>query len=587
MAMSLRFSPDGTKVLVDRDKGVVDVVPLAGGEASYIGVKGALRAVAAERDWSKQALLTSPNAVAAFDGTAQRPLGSTTKAISYLGMSPLGDLVIVHDGATVWSIPYAGGAFTELAPYPYKLLELEWSPDGKTLAIVGHAHDLVLVDMTTRTVRELRGHTDALYTAQWTRDGKRVLSASDDATARVWTIADGASMVLRGHDDDVYRARFSADERQVATASLDGSVRIWQIDRADARVLNEIGSIENMVLEGDLALVRTPTSVARWNIATGQRESLFSWGKDESLGMGVPSPDGELLLVPRADWSMELRHRTRPPLRLVGHKGAITRIAFTPDHKFLYSSSHDGSLRRWDTDTGIAQILVDGPVAVRGFALAADGRISVQVGDEARMIAPDGTSTTLGKGGKWCVAWAEFDKVGDRLIINRCDLSLALVIGSQVIELEKGYKLSRIGVSKDGTRLAGAMADRTVRIWDATSGKQLHVLRGHTDLVMDVAFSPDGSQLASSSYDKTIRIWQLGTQRTRVLRGHSGAVDRVAWRGAAHLVTGGRDATLRIWDVPSMNLPTASELAGRLSASTSARIDLDRPTTQDGSGGSS
>lgn len=587
MAMSLRFSPDGTKVLVDRDKGVVDVVSLAGGEASYLGVKGALRAVAANRDWSKQAILTSPNAIAAFDGTAQRPLGSTTKAISYLGISPSGDLVLVHDGATLWSVPYAGGPLTQLASYPHKLLTLEWSPDGKTIALVGHSHDLVLVDMPTRTVRELRGHTDALYTAQWTRDSKRLLSASDDATARVWTIADGTAMVLRGHDDDVYRARFSADERQVATASLDGSVRVWQIDRSDARVLTEIGAIENMALDGDLAFVRTPTSVARWNIATGQRDALFSWGKDESLGMGVPSPDGELLLVPHADWSMELRHRARPPLQLVGHKGAITRIAFSPEHKFLYSSSHDGTLRRWDTATGTAQILVDGPIAVRGFALAADGRLSVQVGDEARMIAPDGTSTTLGKGGKWCVAWAEFDKVGDRLIINRCDLSLALVIGSTVIELEKGYKLSRIGVSRDGTRLAGAMADRTVRIWDATTGKQLHVLRGHTDLVMDVAFSPDGSQLASSSYDKTIRIWQLGTQRVRVLRGHSSAVDRVAWRDATHLVTGGRDATLRIWDVPSMDLPTAAELAGRMSSATSARIDLDRPTTLDSSGGSS
>jgi WD40 repeat protein len=232
-------------------------------------------------------------------------------------------------------------------------------------------------------------------------------------------------------------------------------------------------------------------------------------------------------------------------------------------------------------------MVVEGPTAVRGFALAADGRIAVQIGDEARMIAPDGTSRTLGKGGTWCVANAEFDKVGDRLIIDRCDRSMAILVGSDVIELAGSYAKNRIGVSRDGTLIAGAMADRTVRIWDANTGKQLHVLRGHTDLVMDVAFSPDGTQLASSSYDKTIRIWQLGTQRARVLRGHSGAVDRVLWRDGSHLVTGGRDATLRIWDVPSMDLPTAAELAGRLSGATSARIDLDRPTTTDATGGAS
>ena len=588
MAMALRFSPDGTKVLVDRDKGVLDVVPIAGGEPTFLGVKGALRAAAADRDWSKQAILTSPNTVAALDGTVQRPLGSTTKQIAYLGMSPTGDLVVVHDGTTVWSVPYAGGPLKQLASYPHKLLGLQWSPDAKTLVIVGHAHDVVLVDMPTGTVRELRGHTDALYTVQWSHDGKRLLSASDDATARVWTLADGTSTVLRGHDDDVYRARFSADERQVATSSLDGSVRVWQIDRSDARTLTELGPVENLVLEGDVAVVKTPTSVARWNIATGQREGLFSWGQDQtSLGTGVPSHDGELLLVPGADWSMELRRRAGPPLRLVGHKGALTRVVFSPDDKALYSSSVDGTLRRWDTTTGGSTTLIDGPIAVRGFALAADGRVAVQVGDEARMITPDGRSTTLGTGGKWCVAYAEFDKVRDRLILDRCDRSLAIVIGAQVIELANGYARNRIGVSKDGTLIAGAMGDRTVRVWEAATGKQLHVLRGHTDLVMDVAFSPDGTKLASSSYDKTIRIWQLGTQRSRVLRGHAGAVDRVAWRDGAHLVTGGRDATLRIWDVPSMDLPTAAELIGRMSAATSARIDLDRPTTMDGSGGSS
>ncbi|MBA3456283.1 MAG: protein kinase [Deltaproteobacteria bacterium] len=588
MAMSLRFSPDGTQALVDRDKGVLEVVALAGGEATYIGVKGALRAVVADRDWSKQAILSSPNAISALDGKVQRSLGSTTKAITYLGMSPTGDLVIVHDGASVWSIPYAGGAMKQLTSYPHKLIGLAWSPDAKTLALVGHAHDVVLIDVATSKVRELRGHTDALYTVAWTRDGKRLLSASDDATARVWTIADGTSTVLRGHDDDVYRARFSADERQVATASLDGSVRVWQIDRSDARVLTEMGAIENLVLEGDVAVVRTSTSVARWNIASGQRAGLFSWGQDQkSLGTGVPSRDGELLLVPGADWSMELRHRDRPPLQLVGHKGAITRLEFSRDNKFLYSASSDGTLRRWDTTTGASSFIVEGTIAVRGFALAADGRIAVQVGDEARMIAADGTSTTLGKGGKWCVAYAEFDRVGDRLIINRCDRSVALVVGSEVLDLADAYATNRIGASKDGTMIAGAMGDRTVRVWDARTGKQLHVLRGHTDLVMDVAFSPDGSQVASSSYDKTIRIWQLGTHRARVLRGHSSAVDRVVWRDDSHLVTGGRDATLRIWDVPSMSLPTPAELAARLSAATSARIDLDRPTTVDGAGGSS
>ena len=195
----------------------------------------------------------------------------------------------------------------------------------------------------------------------------------------------------------------------------------------------------------------------------------------------------------------------------------------------------------------------------------------------------------LGKGGKWCVLAAEFDRVLDRLILKRCDLSLAIVVGGDVLDLEDGYNAQRLVISNDGARIAGAMADRSIRIWDASTGRQLALLRGHSDLVMDVAFSPDGNLVASASYDRTVRVWQLGGTklRSRVIRGHGGAVDRVVWRDAGHLVTGSRDGTLRVWDVPSLELPSGAELTDKLGAATSARIELDRPTTMDGSGSAS
>jgi len=170
--------------------------------------------------------------------------------------------------------------------------------------------------------------------------------------------------------------------------------------------------------------------------------------------------------------------------------------------------------------------------------------------------------------------------VRDRLMLRRCDMSFAMIDGDRVIELPSGnFGVIRIAVSNDGQRIAGAMGDRTVRVWDAASGRVLDVLRGHTDLVMDVVFSPDGAVLASSSYDKTVRLWQPGTRRARVLRGHTGAVNQIEWTDPAHLVTGSQDGTLRIWDVPSLDLPTAGELTSRLESATSARIDVDRPTT--------
>jgi WD40 repeat protein len=62
--------------------------------------------------------------------------------------------------------------------------------------------------------------------------------------------------------------------------------------------------------------------------------------------------------------------------------------------------------------------------------------------------------------------------------------------------------------SPDGTILASAGCDRTIKLWDVASGKLLHTLR-HGDEVMAVTFSPDGTLIASGGYDNQIYIWGI------------------------------------------------------------------------------
>jgi len=66
-----------------------------------------------------------------------------------------------------------------------------------------------------------------------------------------------------------------------------------------------------------------------------------------------------------------------------------------------------------------------------------------------------------------------------------------------------------LAFSADGTRLATAGGDGTVRVWDPGIGEQLLVLRGHKGAVNSVAFSPDRSRLASAGADGTVRSWAL------------------------------------------------------------------------------
>src|SRR5688572_22004970 len=88
----------------------------------------------------------------------------------------------------------------------------------------------------------------------------------------------------------------------------------------------------------------------------------------------------------------------------------------------------------------------------------------------------------------------------------------------------------------------------------ATSGGLCHLdlqtLRGHTGVVTSVSFSSDGSLLATASADATVRLWEVATGRAiRTLRGHRQGVLSVAFCPQAKLLaTGGRDQTVRLWD---------------------------------------
>ena len=91
--------------------------------------------------------------------------------------------------------------------------------------------------------------------------------------------------------------------------------------------------------------------------------------------------------------------------------------------------------------------------------------------------------------------------------------------------------------SPDGSRIVTASWDKTARIWDAATAKEIAVLRGHDGPVVSAAFSPDGSRIVTASEDKTARIWDAATAKEiAVLRGHErdGVFRRLQPRRVAH-----------------------------------------------------
>ncbi len=112
---------------------------------------------------------------------------------------------------------------------------------------------------------------------------------------------------------------------------------------------------------------------------------------------------------------------------------------------------------------------------------------------------------------------------------------------------------SACAFSPDGARLLSAGADGSLRLWQADSGEEIMVLRGHAGGVTACAFSPDGARILSAGDDGSLRLWRADSgEEIMVLRGHERAVTACAFSpDGDRVLSAGADGSLRLWQADS------------------------------------
>jgi WD40 repeat protein len=131
-------------------------------------------------------------------------------------------------------------------------------------------------------------------------------------------------------------------------------------------------------------------------------------------------------------------------------------------------------------------------------------------------------------------------------------LTAGALPGMRVLGGDTGPVYS-VAFNPNGKIMASANADRTIRLWDVATGREIgKPLTGHRNEVNSVAFSPDGTMLASGGFDGTIRLWDVayGQEIGAPFTGETGPVESVAFSPDGQtMASGSTDGTIRLWDV--------------------------------------
>ncbi len=382
--------------------------------------------------------------------------------------------------------------------------------------------------------------------------GSLVAAGETDAVIRV---RDGATnrtvRRLRGHKGGPDVMAFSVDGRWLASATPGGAVRLWEV-----------------ATEKQLAVFIGPAVVRELHFdVDGSR--LLAFSDDGAAWVWSTSVDS--LEPPSAEYHAQM-------------------IAYAADGSRAFALASDGELRTIDHASGQAYDLTT--LAERdlaGLAISPDGRRIVTV-REGEAVLRDAVTPTFGtaipaeSSGVLAVAYAPS---GKRLATLGATGEAIVWLDSTLTPLVRmqGAATHRGGVvfAPDGSRLA-TTHDDGVRVWDASTGELLHVLRVGAAEAWSVAYRHDGVQLATGWSDGTIRLVDARTGNVQhVLAPHDAGVQALAYSpDGSRLASGGRDGTVWLSDVETAS--PVLELGGHQDAIVSLTFSPDGSTLSAGGG---
>jgi WD40 repeat protein len=447
------------------------------------------------------------------------------RGIRSAGFTPDGSSVVTtsnDDSTRIWSLTGVQQARLE---QDEDVVSAAFSPDARRLVTAtegGGAYVWQLVDGTWSRAFVLVGPLNLLTGASFSPDGRFIALSSLDRKIWIYRAQNGLLVaVLAGHGDGVTRASFGPDGRSLLSASNDGSARIWDPGTEDLLELvgEHNGKLINRAVfspDGRLAVSASADGTARI-LDVPRHRQLHVLRHDAGVNDAEFNSVGTLVVTASDDSSAAIWRTSGDLLRVLPHPDAVLRAIFSPDGVRVATACVDGAVRVWRTSDGTLLHTLGGH---QGLVL------DVSFSPGGQFVASAGADATAR-------VW-------------RAD-------GEQIHVLHHRGPVARVSFSpRDGRLVLTASGDEMARLWDASTGRLVHLLRGHEDAVSDARFSPDGTRVVTASEDRDARIWSVATGRSiKLLRGHlRGPQTAVFSPDGRWVLTTGRIAA-GLWDANS------------------------------------
>ncbi|MCA9047773.1 MAG: protein kinase, partial [Planctomycetaceae bacterium] len=462
------------------------------------------------------------------------PADASGKPVQLVSAGLDGEAVVWTDESGDWSDTDTIRRSPPFSRHSGPIYAVDASPDGRTIATAGHDQRILLWNTDSlkpfdfeRAVANddyefaqdytaLEGHTAVVRTLQFSRDGKRLVSAGHDNAVHVWNIAENRTAgILQGHGQWVTAVCLSPDDRTVLSAGLDAKVMTW-----NTQAFSDVTTFRTSKLEG----------------------------QESSVLDAKYSPSAQQIAMAGRNGTVSLwQTSTGEPLKILreGHSYLAAKADFSPDGRRLATTAVDDTTRIWDAQTGAElHVLRDtGRSAVASFS--ADGR----------RIATGSPAVRSEERSVWGIK----------------------IWNAETGELEQtlhGHSaaVSAVCWSPDGRFLFTGDAAGGGLLWDAKSFRRIRPLNWHSAGIIAAEFIDDETLLTAAA-EKSVARWSVeagAVDETQLLM-HPDAITAMDTDSQGRwVVTACRDNTVRVWDSAAGNvireIQTTTDTAGTAAA---------------------